>query len=400
MRRITGITVALLVALGAAGPAEAREQSRKCYPKRGAEGIKTGTRARVFSTQDPGDGAELIYACDLLTGRRTLIEDAAFDEGLSVDKVRMAGRLVAFQEVECSGRTAIPDPDPCDGVVATLDVQKRERRDVAVEGAVEDIVLLPNGAMAWMERLQTGEWKVRALPPSDPATELDSGPSIVAGSLALARDGRVYWRNGGEPRSAQLAGEPLAESRYSDPEPRGRSACFPSRSATLAASRRIRLYERLSADGDTLTYLLCDLRTGRRTKIISVFDEPNQSFAIRHAHLAGTRAAFAGQECFKFGCAAPKVHVVDVTGAAKPRAVASGGYVYDVVLRPDGAVAWIAGETPMDPVSPARPRELRLCDADGCATLETGADIGPASLALSSGSGLYWTRSGEARTAP
>jgi hypothetical protein len=58
----------------------------------------------------------------------------------------------------------------------------------------------------------------------------------------------------------------------------------------------------------------------------------------------------------------------------------------DMVLAPDGAVAWIEGSTPRFPVWKS--------DGDGAAKVDDGDEVAPESLALSSRI-VYWTRAGE-----
>ncbi|MEA2308320.1 MAG: hypothetical protein QOI65_606 [Thermoleophilaceae bacterium] len=57
----------------------------------------------------------------------------------------------------------------------------------------------------------------------------------------------------------------------------------------------------------------------------------------------------------------------------------------DLVLAPDGAVAWIEGSSPTFPVWKS--------DGDGAAQVDDGDDVAPESLALSSRT-VYWTKAG------
>ena len=66
----------------------------------------------------------------------------------------------------------------------------------------------------------------------------------------------------------------------------------------------------------------------------------------------------------------------------------------DLVLKPDGSVAWVT-------VSRFKPTtwEVSRHDSAGTATLDSGPGIDPQSLAAG-GSWLYWTDAGSPRSAP
>lgn len=395
MRATLAIPLALallLIAAAAAPPAGAREQSPKCYPK-GAQGIAAGTRARVFYVVNADDEYRY-YTCDLLTGRRTVIDEGFADRSAdSMGQFAVAGRTVAWVRGACPYTM----PTLCSHRVHRLDVQTRRGVSGPAEGPVWELVLHRSGAVAWIEtpyESSSGQ-AVRRLLPGGGTGTLDPGPGVRHDSLALAEDATVYWRNGGQPRSAQLEG--AEAGRYSDPEPRGHRKCFPSRSETIAASLRIRVFSRL-VDGDRITYGLCDLRTGSKTRIATVSDT-EEPFSVRPVRLAGTFAAIGTRLCGKYACQQYKVRVYDVTGASTALELAAGGWVFDIALRPDGAFAWMQGAEPSGYSAPGD-RELRRCVGWMCDTLDKAGDLGTESLALSVSSDLYWTRGGEPRTAP
>ncbi len=70
----------------------------------------------------------------------------------------------------------------------------------------------------------------------------------------------------------------------------------------------------------------------------------------------------------------------------------------DLVLDPGGSLAWITDERPYSQQVPV-PYTVKRCDATGCAELDRGNDIEPGSMALSTGSHLYWMRAGQPRAA-
>lgn len=78
---------------------------------------------------------------------------------------------------------------------------------------------------------------------------------------------------------------------------------------------------------------------------------------------------------------------------AKPSVIGVGPAVA-IIAKPDGAVAWIAKTSPVDPEY-----QVHAVDSSGSRTLASGTNIGPSSLALA-GSTLYWTQNGQAMSAP
>jgi hypothetical protein len=386
------LAAALALALTPAAPAGAREQSPRCYPK-GSSTVAASTRVRVFYSEgDDGDYA--YYACDLLTGRRTVLARGTFRDGDSIASVRFAGRVVGFRHGACPFTL---NHDPCTGSVRALDVQTRREQSGGTDGAVTALVVSPNGSAAWIEThdVPTRAQTVRRTATGGQATTLASGPLVEPDSLALAGDGTLYWSDGGVPAAATLGAAP--RDKHADPEPRGSRKCSPPRSETLAASSRVRLYQRL-VGGDRIGYALCDLKRGRRTKIATVSDT-EEPFSVRPVRLAGTFAAMGTRLCGKYGCGLYDLRLYDVTGQRAPLRVAAGGWVFDIALQADGAVAWIQGGEPNGYSRPGV-RELRRCAAGSCETLDSHTDLGTESLGLSEGSDLYWTRGGQPRHAP
>jgi hypothetical protein len=80
----------------------------------------------------------------------------------------------------------------------------------------------------------------------------------------------------------------------------------------------------------------------------------------------------------------PAPPITDTIGAGPTTAI---------VVKPDGAVAWI--------VETGYPTEYQVhaVDSSGSRTLASGANVDPSSLALA-GSTLYWTQNGQAMSAP
>jgi len=75
------------------------------------------------------------------------------------------------------------------------------------------------------------------------------------------------------------------------------------------------------------------------------------------------------------------------------------GPVVALVLREDGAVAWIASDQEQACPLPAGTREVHALDSHGERVLSVGADIDPRSLTLV-GSSIHWRQGGQAHAAP
>jgi hypothetical protein len=76
------------------------------------------------------------------------------------------------------------------------------------------------------------------------------------------------------------------------------------------------------------------------------------------------------------------------TGSPSAEGNVGGGYASTIVVKSDGAVAWILSG------GPSRGNEVHIVDADGSRVLASGSDVVKDSLALE-GSTLYWTQAGK-----
>lgn len=84
------------------------------------------------------------------------------------------------------------------------------------------------------------------------------------------------------------------------------------------------------------------------------------------------------------------------TGIAGPGTVEvlGDGFTTAIVVKPDGAVAWILESGASRPIE----YQVHAVDAKGERTLASGSGIEPSSLALA-GSTLYWTQDGQSFSA-
>jgi hypothetical protein len=158
---------------------------------------------------------------------------------------------------------------------------------------------------------------------------------------------------------------------------------------------------------------------GRHPVFLGVLSKPSSEGdeGIEHVKLAGSMAAY---EKFYIGGhgskrAESRVIVRDLRNGRVLHRVPTGtpptpepgvvgiGNVVSLVVKSDGAVAWIAEDGEV--VSPSNPSvsvpayEVEAVDASGTQLLASGAEIDPYSLKLASGT-VYWTQSEKSFSAP
>jgi hypothetical protein len=215
-------------------------------------------------------------------------------------------------------------------------------------------------------------------------------------ALLMALGGASYVAVGAaEASTGQRAGGTASASR----------SCYPPGSRTIAQDKVGRFWERFnpSARGSESreSWYVCGFGQGRSQKL--PFSEPFRGPRgpgpvlplSSSAKVSGRYVAF-----FAFDCCLGWVKVFDmVTGRSTFSALPSrfGRSSADsLVLKANGSVAWIVpGPRPSGPGgSGARSGSIwyvKRHDSTGTATVDTGAGIGPHSLAAG-GRWLYWTR--------
>jgi hypothetical protein len=192
----------LAVSVPQSDAAATAKKNSKCT-LRGSKTLAADARGRVFE-KDHADGA-YIYGCLYRTGRRFAIGDNPHDDFLSIDALALASPFVAYGETTAStiGTYEIVERlDLRNGRIKDVTDSKREDPDPGID----QVVLTPRGAVAWIGygNDYTDILKVEKLDAAGHAL-LDPGPGVENGSLAVTRSGRrLYWSNGGEPRSAVL----------------------------------------------------------------------------------------------------------------------------------------------------------------------------------------------------
>jgi hypothetical protein len=216
---------------------------------------------------------------------------------------------------------------------------------------------------------------------------------------------------------AALAVWGLAGSTASASGRRSVRRCAPRHAKIIVANKQAEVYEGLGAEG--LPMIFGCPRTGERSYLLG--ERARFSSAggggIVHEMLAGAVVAFEavtggpGSSSYfndGHGTGAWLVMVRDLrtgrwlhrvpTGAATISGDRGVGPVVALVVKADGAVAWIAENAATPPGAPHE-YELHALDKSGSRVLVTGTEIVPKSLALT-GSTLHWTVGGKLFSAP
>jgi hypothetical protein len=385
------LALALVLLAAPAGAAEPTRHSN-CMPK-GAKAFAASERLRVFSVRDRA-GRSNGYACDLLDGKRRRLWRSSGATSYAISKVRFARTAAAYELRRCSKAS-------CSLSVASVEVRFGRTRAAEVPiGPVHDIAVGSGGATAFIAG--GSQPVVVRIDQEDRAEELDRGALVQPGSLALAARGQLYWMNGALPRRAQLT-DATAPTGLGPTAFGGHERCYPKRSHTEAASTRIRVYSRTSADEAEEVYTACDLRSGRRTELKRLYPD-QESYGIGPVATAGPALAFSwGYAAKAYYQETGGMRSLDVStgthGFGSPAIGHGWASVQSLVLEPDGSVGWITDARTYHGDPTPGPFVVRRCDARGCLQLEEGDDVDGSSMALASGSQLYWTRDGQPRAA-
>jgi hypothetical protein len=158
--------------------------------------------------------------------------------------------------------------------------------------------------------------------------------------------------------------------------------CQPKRSTTIARNSKVRVYE---VGGFNRTVFGCTLRNGKRIAIgayssceCSIGDEPQPRVWVDDEAVAvnAYECPPDGSPCTGNVAAYDLRHRV-----TKYRDSAPGGFVSDLVIKPNASFAYISGDT------------VRKADTAGTGQLDPGPAIETGSLARA-GSIVYWTKAG------
>ena len=197
-----------------------------------------------------------------------------------------------------------------------------------------------------------------------------------------------------------------------------RQRCAASGSKTLEATERARVFRWQATSPDSYEVYGCLYRRNRRLKLDfnQTEDDPYGPYVeIRLITLAGRHVAWVNDWSERPG-RRTTVNVVDLRSGRKMHSWTGGGeqfgyytpgwetdhrHVYsttDLVVKPSGAVAWIAWTRVGEPY---RDYEYTIYKSDATGEgilLDSGVNLDKDSLALS-GSTIYWTKDGRAHSA-
>jgi hypothetical protein len=187
--------------------------------------------------------------------------------------------------------------------------------------------------------------------------------------------------------------------------------CGQTVSRLLLADGQAEVYEApySRAVSEILGVFGCVYRTGRRSEVGEApepdYGGPGGGTGVIDETLAGTFIAYAETHFSPYNVSDKYVFVRDLSTGRVVHEVPTGvavkpvpgqvglGTVVALVVEGDGSVAWIVGTGPENGTY-----QVHAVDGAGSRVLAVGADIDPGSLALA-GSTLYWTQSGQPRSA-
>ena len=351
----------LLLAAPHAGAATPRAHPN-CHPPEAVEDHGGSQRVRVFTV-----AGGPTYACDRLTGAREELFRSRPEDPVELDMVRVAGRTLAYRQVDCFGGV-------CERSVRTLDLRSRNRLTGAPAGEpTTDLVLYPTGAAAWISASPGGGRQVAKVDRNG-TRPLDAGPGIEPGSLAVSVGAVLFWMRDGEPHWAYADDRATGEPPF-DPAFGGKSRCYPKGSRTAAAGRDARLYRLYERRARAWHLYACNLRTGRRMLVARDLPQTSDK-RITQVRFVGRFAAVGTVSCHQGQHCSWSVKKADL-GSGRVQSYDSrlGGTVKDLVLAPSGSLAWIA-EGAVTSCSG------RFCQSHGFVVDRT--------LALSPGGRMYW----------
>jgi len=190
--------------------------SRSAAPEN-ARVIKATTRAVAFSAVG-ADGRE-VFACRRGARARSLGLSVTCPLGCAgIRAVQLSARYAAWEDVAVGSR----DGDDHDRVRVRSLTSKAPARSIPsggssrvlgdppyrspLPGSVTDLLLVADGSVAWIAQVESGRTRTNSVWISAagmPPRQLDGGPDVLAGSLAVATK-RLYWTRGETAASAPL----------------------------------------------------------------------------------------------------------------------------------------------------------------------------------------------------
>ena len=211
MRRILPV-IALLVALVAAGPAEAatadaakRKRPPTCKRKK-SKTVRQNRSARVFERSSAV--RTRLYGCLRRQGKSIRLAEAYDDQyvsSTSYQHVRLAGRFVAWEDIStdisCKADCP-PGYNPNTTSIDVYDLARRRKRSFSGTVLNESLVLTNRGSVAWAQRSSTDISVEIHIAEGTSQRMLDRG-NIDPDSLRL-RGRTIFWAKDGAERSSPI----------------------------------------------------------------------------------------------------------------------------------------------------------------------------------------------------
>jgi len=204
-RVVTAGALSMVVALGAAAPADAAKRRPKpsCSAK-GSETVARGSGVRVFTLPGKGDVVQRLYGCVAANGRKQLLTESSDDQYVTSSgfgDVRLSGRYVAWHssatDVSCKADCPAGYDATSESVIVHDLVRRRTaRRAVVATYTARSLVLTQRGAVAWLsgDKLLAADRRGTRV--------LDTG--TIAPSSVRAEISIVSWLRDGVERFARL----------------------------------------------------------------------------------------------------------------------------------------------------------------------------------------------------
>lgn len=199
------------------------------------------------------------------------------------------------------------------------------------------------------------------------------------------------------------SGSPLAHAQKRTEPPR----CAPGHHKLMSADAQVEVYHTIEE------VIGCAYGSRRSFTLGQVLDEPESYGGVEAIALNGPIAAYGLSEFQKYSGRARRLVVVrnlrtgeimhtvptgDLLAKTVPPGSEGVGPVIAIVVKRDGATAWIVKNVGKSRQAQASYYEVHTLDRSGATSLlAEGTGIGPGSLALA-GSTVYWTDEGKPRS--
>ena len=397
LRHVRAALPVLLLACVLAVPAPASAARPDRCRVSGAETLLVTRDARIYKTtrtRASGGWTDTVSVCLKRDGDRFRLSrresDGVNESGSRAIHLRRVGRSLGYvyvREGRATRRVRARIVDLRHGLVL---------RDYRLGDGitVTDFEAGPS-AMAWIEKQQASDENGSVhMYAGRSEIRLDGVASADLESLT-ARNGSVFWTDGGERRSA-------AFRRLRGPEGR----CRPPGSTAVLTAKAVRVFKitRIERSGEKTLVYHCVRRTGKRTELSRVtFDGiyagGNEAVLFRRV---GPQFAYVLESIdtysskYDYDVPGPNLRFADLqTGrVVRDHKLPDNTHVTGFVARP-GAMAWIQGSVTFPPYEWA----VHRLAGDTDTRLDSGESLDAGSLSTD-GTTIFWTDNGGLRSAP